>query len=218
MNGVLTALAIMASNTAPADPLTTSLGTLASVVVGAAIGYLFGLLRDANKTKAEREARHQDAVLEAASALLVLCNDAAKASAKFQTGAGARGTLPEDADANPELSALGKTAEEEAVDAYRALTAKMREAQPHRLKLRILAPSLTDVVTRLIETANSVVRYGPSTGGPTNLSMADYKTVADEFTSKVQDFLNVKQPRTKKGKQGGSRRPLYGLMSDDYAG
>lgn len=188
------------------------------IVLAGVFGYVLGLLRDVNKSKADREARHQDAVLEAASALLALCNVSAKASVKFQTSASSKPDLLKDADSVPGFRELAQKAEREAGEALTELDEKMREAQPFRLKLRILAPSLTDVITRLIETANSVVRYGPPTGGPTNLSMDDYKNVADEYTAKVQDFLKVKKPKTQDSEDPRGHRPLYGMMSDDYSG
>lgn len=39
-------------------------------IVGAAIGYLFGTMRDWNRNKADRRAKHQDEVLAAATEIL----------------------------------------------------------------------------------------------------------------------------------------------------
>lgn len=186
MNGtlhVLAAIAAPAADAAPANPLASLLGGVLPVLAGAVIGYVLGILRDASKAKADREARHQDQILEASAEALGAATSLAKARM------GLAQTIWEMTSGRAESSAEYRALlEERRQEAFQKISTYELAAQPHLMKLAILAPKLDSAVSDLMA----------STGLPGNDPKA-WKRNRDEhveasivFVAIVRMFLKLR--------------------------
>lgn len=162
-------------------------------LLAAAIGYGFGLLRDANRARTEREARYQDEVLTAASELLLKCQAAEQAAGSHRSLMPVYADLTAKAKTDPSMREKTDELLDLIVNSNRTLGASMTAAQPHRLKLAILAPALEEDVQRLMEAATSMHVSLPEEGPSDDEQRQAYNDATEVFTDKVRQFLQVPQ-------------------------
>lgn len=181
---------ILATAQAP-DPTETGapwkpLLSVLPVLIGAAIGYLFGLLRDANKAKAERKAGHHDEVLNASVELLTLAQEANDGAQIWPGHKRQMRQLWESAKTDPHAKKAFDESEGWLKWGAERISESMTVAQPHRLKIQILAPSLYEDAHRLLTVATETE--------PTDedAHRKEYQEAVDTFTAQVRRFLRVK--------------------------
>ena len=178
MNGVLGALVAVAANTASADPLATTLSGAIPAVAGAAIGYLFGTMRDWSKTKAERTAKYRDQVLDATSQLLnIAAKIDAASSVALRAGLESR---------RRPKSRESKARSNEAWAEYQTV---YDSAIPHELRISVLAPDLAPLVREVLETAGGTE---PGAGLRANLeSRKEHSDAKRALKDAVRDYLKI---------------------------
>ena len=183
-----------AADAAPDNPLASLLGGVLPVLAGAVIGYVLGILRDASKAKADREARHQDQVLEAAAGLLATTVQVQKAAANvfFKDAAASRAQMdfPDD---SLDLKGQRERTTKEFWAATVALSDATELTKPHALRISILAPSLEDLANKVVQAAS---QPGAVAGTAKAKELrAEYAQATSELTSKVRTYLKVKAKR-----------------------
>ncbi|WP_404289209.1 hypothetical protein [Glutamicibacter arilaitensis] len=189
MNYILIASAAAASNTGLANLWEPLLNVL-PVFAGAVIGYFFGLLRDANRTKAERMARHQDQVLEAATELL-------GAATKLQYAAGSvlfKGNAADKAseefpDGSLDLLDKRENTTRDFLRAFRAFTEAEDLTKPYVLRISILAPHLEEFAKNVITSA----AHPEAAAGTENAReiQSIYAEATEDFIAAVRTYLSV---------------------------
>lgn len=184
-------LAQAAAPTVPATPLASLLGGVLPVLAGAVIGYVLGILRDANKAKADREARHQDQVLEAAAELLATTEQVQKAAAHlFFKDAAASRAEKKYPDKSLDLTDQREKTTHEFMVATVALVDATALTKPHRLRISILAPNMEALADAAVQTASH-----PGVAGGTKAAkdlQAEYTQATQQFTSAIRAYLKVK--------------------------
>lgn len=191
MNETLYVLAETAANPAPVSPWATLLGGVLPVLAGAIIGYVLGILRDASKAKADREARHQEEVLNAATGLLETAGRAKEVAALLADKGRAHAQADEQyPGSTPRMRAERDKAKED----FHAERDRFHEAveaiQPHALRITILAPSMAILADEIVETASDLRHNSP--GERSAHIRASYEESRQEFTAMVRAYLKVK--------------------------
>lgn len=156
------------------------------VAFGAAIGYVFGTMRDWSKSKAERSARYQDQVLEAASGLLSSTHTIVSAATEL-------GLATTDHEWHPEGTSEAEAEDHKIFLAMTRLSEALEGAKPHTLRISILAPHLATLADKVVETA-SYSEIG--TGSDTSIELLEnHAKATEDFTDAVRAYLKV--PRRK---------------------
>ncbi|MFL4475552.1 hypothetical protein ACIPVK_16265 [Paeniglutamicibacter sp. MACA_103] len=202
---MLAQAAAPAADAAPANPLAALLGGVLPLATGV-IGYLVGFLRDANRAKADREARHQEQVLEAAIELLgstaQLQKSAAIVFAKMEATNQFNPEFGDWSEEQKEKLLAANAAfydvvhQEERKSADRALYVAMdglmstRElTKPHALRISILAPSMESLANEMVNAA-SHPGASEETDTAKNLQ-AEYAVAREAFANAVRSYLKV---------------------------
>ncbi|WP_413543163.1 hypothetical protein [Citricoccus nitrophenolicus] len=162
----------------------SALGDVLPALAGAAIGYLFGTMRDWSKTKAERRARHQDQILEAATGVLTSVSKLQQSALSFAKSR-SRATL----EKYPPGASLPDMATDELFTRFNGRDQMRAEIMPHRLRLRILAPNLDELAQNLIDSARFPVLV--QSGFMADVARKEFHAANDAFDDAVRAYLKV---------------------------
>lgn len=197
MNGtlyVMAAIAPPAADAAPVNPWATLLGSVLPLLAAAIIGYVLGILRDASKANADREARHQDQVLEAATGLLSTTMKMQKAAAKVADEREAVQHLEIDFPlGSVDREATLAEAKTNLVATVNDLLDAIELANPHVLRINILAPSLGELANNVVVSASNP-EAADGTDNARGLQ-ADFMEANQAFTDAVRAYLKVSSRR-----------------------
>lgn len=159
------------------------------ILLAAIIGYVLGVLRDASKANAERKARHQDAVLEASAQVL----DASATLAKTHQSL-AYTVWEMVQDRQRENREYREHLEERRQEAFADLREATAAAQPHLMKLSILAPGLDKMASHMLFAAR---RSGNDTEAWTEQAEAHAEDTR-AFQTAVQEHLRITGPKSRR--------------------
>lgn len=203
MIGTLYALAEATEKTSEASPddpwatvlaafLTFLTGVLPALgipaLVGVYLGSVLGQRRDIAKSKAERLAKHHEEVLTATVAILDV---AQRANRGAQIWPGHKRVMSQYLEAtkmDPNAKRHYEASEGYLEWGAKEIDASLKDAQPHWLKLKVLAPSLNDDVGRLLAAAADTK---PTTEVDEDARRTEYLAATEAFTAHAQQYLGV---------------------------